>query len=186
MKDLKDWAAVHKVYKQTQSIRKTAKILGISINTVKKLLAMNEAPAYHRTIYKSKPDDYKEQIVEWCCEPYCFNGTRIYRELTSRGYTGSIGSVYRYLRQVNEDIENHISSKATVRHESPHGDQAQFDWTEYDVLIGSRYRKIYCFAMILAASCKKEVCFSLKADADVIYEAIQELFDDLGGVLLNC
>lgn len=186
MKDLKDWAAVHKVYKQTQSIRKTAKILGISINTVKKLLAMNEAPAYHRTIYKSKPDDYKEQIVEWCCELYCFNGNRIYRELTSRGYTGSIGSVYRYLRQVNEDIENHISSKVTVRHESPHGDQAQFDWTDYDVLIGSRYRKIYCFAMILAASCKKEVCFSLKADADVIYEAIQELFDDLGGVLLNC
>lgn len=24
---------------------------------------------------------------------------------------------------------NHISSKATVRHESPPGDQAQFDWT---------------------------------------------------------
>ena len=185
MKDLKDWAAVHNVYKQTQSIRKTAKILGISRNTVKKLLAMNEAPAYHRTIYKSKLDDYKEQIVEWCCEPYCFNGTRIYRELTSRGYTGSIGPVYRYLRQVNEDIRNHISSKATVRHESPPGDQAQFDWTEYDVLIGSRYRKVYCFAMILAASRKKAVCFSLKADADAIYEAIQELFDDLGGVTLE-
>lgn len=129
MKDLKDWTAVHKVYKQTQSIRKTAKILGISRNTVKKLLAMNEAPAYHRTIYKSKLDDYKEQIVEWCCEPYCFNGARICRELVSRGYVGSIGPVYRYLRQVNEDMGNHISSKATVRHESPPGDQAQFDWT---------------------------------------------------------
>lgn len=173
---MQDWAAVHKVYKQTQSIRKTAKILGISRNTVKKLLALNEPPAYHRTIYKSKLDDYKKQIVEWRCEPYCFNGTRIYRELVNRGYTGNIGPIYRYLRQINEDTDGHISSKATVRHESPPGDQAQFDCTEYDVLIGSRYRKVYCFAMILAASRKKAVCFSLKADADAIYEAIQELF----------
>lgn len=182
---MQDWAAVHKVYKQTQSIRKTAKILDISRNTVKKLLALKEPPAYHRTIYKSKLDDYKDQIVEWRCEPYCFNGTRIYRELVNRGYTGSIGPIYRYLRQINEDTGGHISSKATVRHESPPGDQAQFDWTEYDVLIGSRYRKVYCFAMIFAASRKKAVCFSLKADADAIYEAIQELFDDLGGVPLE-
>lgn len=69
MKDLKDWAAVHKVYKQTKSKRETASILDISRNTVKKLLAMKEAPAYHRTLYKSKLDDYKEQIIEWCCEP---------------------------------------------------------------------------------------------------------------------
>ena len=44
----------------------------------------------------------------------------------------------------------HISKKATVRHESPSGDQAQFDWSEYEVVIGGRYRKVYCFAMILA------------------------------------
>ena len=185
MKKIQDWAAVHKVYKQTQSIRKTAKILGISRNTVKKLLAMNAPHAYHRTIYKSKLDDYKDQIVEWRCEPYCFNGTRIYSELVNRGYTGSISPIYRYIRQINEDTGGHISSKATVRHESHPGDQAQFDWTEYDVLIGSRYRKVYCFAMIFAASRKKAVCFSLKADADAIYEAIQELFDDLGGVTLE-
>ena len=39
--------------------------------------------------------------------------------------------------------------------------------------------------MILAASRKKAVCFSLKVDAAAIYEAIQELFDDLGGVTLE-
>ena len=39
--------------------------------------------------------------------------------------------------------------------------------------------------MILAASRKKAVCFSLKEDADAIYEAVQELFDDLGGVTLE-
>src|SRR5690554_2029353 len=39
--------------------------------------------------------------------------------------------------------------------------------------------------MILSACRKKAVCFSLKADANAIYEAIQELFEDLGGVTLE-
>lgn len=39
--------------------------------------------------------------------------------------------------------------------------------------------------MILAASRKKAVCCSLKVDADAIYEAIQELYEDLGGITLE-
>ena len=81
VKDLEDWASVQKVYKQTKSKRATASILGISRNTVKRLLSMTEAPVYHRTKYSSKIDPYKEQIIEWRCEPYDFNGTRIFREL---------------------------------------------------------------------------------------------------------
>lgn len=182
MKDLKDWAAVHRVYSQTKSKRATASILGIARNTVKRLLEMTEEPVYHRRVYHSIIDPFKEQIIEWRCKPYQFNGTRIFRELKARGYAGSIGPVYRYLRRVDEDIGDRISSKATVRHESPLGDQAQFDWTEYQLSVGGRYQTVYCFALILAASRKKTVSFSLKQDADAIYEAVQELFDDLGGV----
>lgn len=181
---LQDWAAVQRVYKQTHSKRGTAKILGISRNTVKKLLELKEEPTYSRTVYKSRLDEYKELIIEWRCEPYEFNGTRIFKELKKKGYSGSIGPVYRFLQRVDEDV-GHISSKATVRIETPPGDQAQFDWSEYSMVIGESERKVYCFAMILAASRKKAVCFSLKVDASAIYEAIQELFDDLGGVTLE-
>ena len=181
---MEDWAAVQRVYKQTGSKRETAKVLGIARNTVKKLLDMAQEPVYKRSIYPSKIDPFKEQIIEWRCAPYEFNGTRIYRELTARGYDGSIGPVYTFLRRIDEDV-GLISSKATVRHESPPGDQAQFDWTEYETTIGQRIRTVYCFSMILAASRKKAVCFSLREDADSIYEAIQELFEDLGGVTLE-
>jgi transposase len=185
VKDLKDWAAVQKVYKQTKSKRKTAKVLGIARNTVRKLLVLSEPPEYRRTVYRSKIDEHKEQIIEWRCEPNCFNGTRIFKELKKKGYGGSIGPIYRYLKKVDEDVGDSISKKATVRHESPPGDQAQFDWTEYEVIVGDRYRKVYCFSMILAASRKKAVCFSLKVDGDAIYEAIQELYDNLGGITLE-
>ncbi len=184
MKNLEDWAAVQRVYKQTKSIHATSESLGIARNTVKKLLKMEEAPKFKPRVYKSILDDYKEQIIVWRCEPYCFNGTRIYRELKILGYTGSIGPVYRYLRKVDEDV-GRISKKATVRHESPPGDQAQFDWSEYQMKIGGKEKTVYCFSMILAASRKKAVCFSLRVDADSIYEAIQELFDDLGGITLE-
>ena len=185
MYDLQDWAAVQRVYKQTRSKRATAKILGMSRNTVRSLLEEKEAPVYKRTVYKSKIDGFKEQIIEWRCEPFLFNGTRIFRELKARGYTGSIGPVYRYLSKIEEDIKDHISSKATVRHESPPGDQAQFDWSPYNVPVDGVITTVYCFSMILSASRKKAVCFSLKADAAAIYEAIQELFEDLGGVTLE-
>ncbi len=184
MYKLQDWAAVQRVYQQTGSKRETARILGISRNTVRKLLELKEEPIYQRTVYRSIIDDYKEQIIEWRCQPYEFNGTRIFKELIKIGYEGSIGPVYRFLRQVDEDSEL-ISSKATVRIETPPGDQAQFDWSEYSMDVGGRIRKVYCFAMILAASRKKAVCFSLKADAAAIYEAIQELFEDLGGITLE-
>lgn len=181
---LQDWAAVQKVYKQTGSKRETARILGYSRNTVRKLLELKEEPEYRRSIYCSCIDEYKEQIIKWRCKPYEFNGTRIFRELKKAGYSGSIGPVYRFLRRVDEDI-GHISSKATVRTETPPGDQAQFDWSEYEMMIGGRMRRVYCFSLILSASRKKAVCFSFKVDATAIYEAIQELFEDVGGVTLE-
>lgn len=119
MKNLEDWAAVQKVYNQTQSKRATAKILRIARNTVKRLIELSEPPEYQRTIYGTKIDKYKEQIIEWRCEPYNYNGTRIFREMKKLGYTGSIGPIYRFLRKVDEDFGDHISKKATVRHESP-------------------------------------------------------------------
>lgn len=184
MYKLQDWAAVQKVYAQTHSKRRTAQILGMSRNTVRRLLEQADTPAYTRTNYKSCIDSYREQVIEWRCKPYEYNGTRIFRELKKKGYEGSIGPVYRLLRRIDEDVES-ISSKATVRVETPPGDQAQFDWSEYSMAIGGRERKVYCFSMVLAASRKKAVCFSLKVDAEAIYEAIQELFEDLGGVTLE-
>lgn len=153
---LQDWAAVQRVYKQTGSKRETARILGISRNTVKKLLELKEEPEYRRSDYKSSLDGYKELILEWRRKPNEFNGTRIFRELKKKGYTGNIGSVYRFLQQIDEDT-GLISSKATVRIETPPGDQAQFDWSEYSMVIGGRERKVYCFTMILVASRRKRM-----------------------------
>ena len=61
MYDLQDWAAVQRVYKQTRSKRATAKILGMSRNTVRSLLEEKETSVYKRLVYNSKIDDFKNR-----------------------------------------------------------------------------------------------------------------------------
>ena len=88
------------------------------------------------------------------------------------------------MKKIDEDKRD-ISLNATVRIETPPGDQAQFDWSPYDLEVGFRIRTVYCFTMILSACRKKAVCFSLLSDANAIYKAIQELYDELGGITLE-
>lgn len=183
MKDLQQWAAVTELHRQKVPKQQIAKQLNISRNTVKRLLSLKEEPRYIREHYPSKMEPYMEKIILWRTDPeYDFNGTRIFRELKKLGYTGTINPIYRALQKLDEESCGEISKKATVRVETPPGDQAQFDWSEYQVPVNCQIRTIYCFSLVLAASRKKAVCFSLTVDAEAIYEAIQELFDDLGGI----
>ena len=180
MKDVHDWINVKRMYKHGVNISQIARRMNISRNTVKKLLKQESEPKYKRTRTRSKIDIYKEKIKAWFLEDD-FIGTRIHEELVGLGYTGSINPIYRYLRTLKDD-KNGISKKATVRIETPPGDQAQFDWSPYKMVIGNEIRNVICFTMILASCREKSIVFSLTEDADAIYEAIQELYEDLGGV----
>lgn len=185
MKNLKEWAAVQELHKRKVPKLKIEKQLGISRNTVKKLIELKEEPKYTREHYATKVDPYMDLIRLWRTSPeFDFNGTRIFRELKARGYTGTINPVYRALKKIDGE-KGGISPAATVRIETPPGDQAQFDWAHYEMKIAGRIRTVYCFSMILAACRKKAICFSLSSNSDSIYEAIQELFEDLGGITLE-
>ena len=100
----------------------------MSRNTVKRLIRLKEEPKYTREHYPSKVDPYIDQVIIWRTSPdYEFKGTRIFRELKKIGYDGTINPIYRALKKIDED-KSEISSRATVRIETPPGDQAQFDW----------------------------------------------------------
>lgn len=179
---MQDWIAVKRLYKNGVKKQQIAKQLHMSRNTVKRLLKAKEEPSYTRNVYRSKVDSYQELITEWYLSPeYSYIGTRIYRELKKLGYTGSINPVYRFLKKL--DGEKHkINPKATQRIETPPGEQAQFDWSEYDVVINNVITKVYCFSIVMAFSRDKRILFSLSCDGDAIYEAIQELFNEFGGI----
>ena len=182
MKDLRDWFTVNQLYQKGVPIKQIAKTLEMSKNTVKRLIKLEEPPKYIRETTVTKIDCYKDKIRMWYLnENYDFNGTRIFNELCKLGYKGSMSPIYRFLEVLDEE-KNAISKKATRRIETPPGDQAQFDWSEYVMPVADVRTKVYCFSMILSYSRKKAILFSLAVDGLSIYEAIQDLFIDLGGV----
>jgi len=182
VKDVYDCETVKRLFKSGMKIKAIARTLKMSKNTVKKLIKAEEAPRYKREYYKTKIDEYKPRITEWYLSPqYDFNGTRIYRELKKIGYTGSINPIYRFLAKLS-DQKSDVSKLATERIETPYGDQAQFDWSPYKMMIGGILTEINCIVMILSASRMKAGVFSKNVDGESIYEAIQELFEDFGGV----
>lgn len=182
MKDLRDWHTVKNMYNKGIPIKQIARELNMSKNTVKSLIKKEEEPKYSRASRSTKIDKFKDNIREWFLDKrYDFNGTRIYNELCKLGYDGTINPIYRYLETLNEE-KGRISQRATVRFETPPGDQAQFDWGEYITVIAGENVKIYCFTMILSYSRKKAAVCSLSANGVAIYEAIQDLFIELGGV----
>ncbi len=179
---MQDWIAVKRLYRSGMKIKTIARQLGMSKNTVKRLIKLEEEPQYIRVVNTTKIDGYKDQIRRWYLEPeFNFIGTRIFRELKSLGYTGSMGPVYRFLN-ILKDEKRKINSSATDRIETPLGDQAQFDWAEYTTVVNHQITKVYCFSMILSSSRVKDIVFSLTVDGDAIYEAIQDLFSSFGGV----
>jgi transposase len=183
VKDLHDWIHVDRLHRQGVAIKEIARRMHMSKNTVKRLLKQREEPKYQRRTKRTKVDPYKEKIKNWYLEDG-FIGTRIYEELQKIGYTGGINPVYRYLRELKE-AKQAIPLKATVRFETQPADQAQFDWSPYKMVIGKEIKIVICFTLILAFSRMKAMVFSLLEDSDSIYEAIQELFEDLGGVTLE-
>ena len=140
---MQDWHAVKKLYDKGVPKKQIAKQLKMSKNTVKRLLALDGEPVYRRERSPTKVDDYKDIIRIWYLDgEYAFIGTRIFNELVKRGYTGTINPIYRYLKTLDAE-KGQISRKATVRFETPPGDQAQFDWAEYIMDIGGKKTKIY-------------------------------------------
>jgi transposase len=182
VKDLRDWHTVKNMYNKGVPIKQIARELKMSKNTVKSLIKKEDEPKYSRETRPTKVDKYKDNIRKWYLEKeYSFNGTRIYNELCKLGYEGTINPVYRFLETL-DDERILISKRASQRFETPPGDQAQFDWGEYEVYIGARKTKIYCFTMVLSYSRKKAAVCSLTVNGSAIYEAIQDLFTELGGV----
>ena len=182
MKDVRDWYTVKNMHNKGVPIKQIARELNMSKNTVKSLIKKEAEPKYSRSVSVTSIDAYKDKIREWYLDKrYDYIGTRIFNELCKLGYEGSINPVYRYLETLNEE-KTLISKRATVRFETPPGDQAQFDWGEYQMVIAGVETTIYCFTMILSYSRKKAAICSMAVNGVAIYEAIQDLFIELGGV----
>lgn len=165
---------------QGHSIRQTARLSGHSRNTVRSLLRGQRATKQAETRgRKSKLDDFKQYLRERFLQTG-LSGTRLCGELRQMGFTGSVSAVRRFLQTI-EKAE--VSSQATVRFETPPGEQSQVDWAEigyYRDAAGCR-RKVYAFVMVLSYSRMLFVEFVTSISTESLIDCHQKAFAYFGG-----
>ena len=175
---MEEWTTIRCLKNKGYSIRKIAKILNKSRNTIKKAINDHQGPKYNIKIPRiSSLEAFKEQI-ETMIYKHNFIGSRILEEIKKIGYKGSSSAFYNYLKTIN-GAKN--TNKISKPYNTAPGKQAQFDWSEYSIEINGKTRTIYIFNLILSYSRKKKFIASLSQDQASVLEAIEEALKYFGG-----
>ena len=145
-----------------------ARRFNCSINTVNKYLNI-QANNNSTRKYTSKLDDFKGIIIEKT-DDFSANGRAIFNFIKDKGFTGSYGTVSKFIREHKQEEQN----KATMRFETTPGFQAQVDWKENFKLINrdGKQFEINIFLMILGYSRYKYIELTLDKTQDTLFECI--------------
>lgn len=170
---------VKDLYRQGHSIKHIGRMTGHSRNTVRKMLREAGPIQRARKRRQSKLDEYKAFLKKRYGETG-LSAVRLTEEIRSMGFTGSVDIVRRYL---NELDRQRFPEKATVRFETPPGEQAQVDWAEIGSFIdGSGLRrKVHAFVMLLSYSRMLYVEFTLGMRIEELIRCHQNAFEYFGG-----
>ena len=145
-----------------------ARRFNCSVNTVNKYLNVQKNKKNTRK-YSSKLDDFKGIVIEKI-DDYSANGRAVFNFIKDKGYTGSYGTVSKFIRDHKQEEQN----KATMRFETTPGFQAQVDWKENFRIINKEGKEfeINIFLMILGYSRYKYIELTLDKTQDTLFECI--------------
>ena len=156
--------------------RRLAHTVGVSRNTVKRALAMKDEPHYQR---KESPNPAIEPFKEYIYERLIvkqLRGSRVLKELRAKGYDGSQSAFYRYTATLE-----HTVKRTFHPYETAPGEQAQFDWSPYTILIDNIWTKVYVFIFLLGFSRYRIYQASLSQTLPSVFEAMENSIVQIGG-----
>lgn len=176
---MNEWWTIRILKSKGLSIKKIARQLGFSRNTVRKYLRSDKPPQYTNTQQvNQKIAPYVDVIKVMVTND--FIGSRILEELRKKGYQGPQATFYRHLKHLKGGI---LPNKAVMRYETKPGEQGQYDWSEYTVSIGGVLTKVYISSMILGFSRRQHYFASFdNMNQGIIFEALEDSFRHFGGV----
>jgi len=180
MLDMEDWMEIKDLHRQGHSIRQICQLTGYSRNTVRKVLRQSVPRQKPRKQRVSLLDEYKPYLRERYLETG-LSAVRLLGEVKQMGFTGSVDILRRYLNSLDEP--RRLLTRATVRFETPPGEQAQVDWAECGSFVdeAGKRRKVYAFVMVLSFSRMLYVEFTLHMRLEQLIGCHQNAFDYFGG-----
>lgn len=165
---------------QGHSMRAVARMTGHARTTVHRALHPEQRTPPRKRGRKSGLEPHKDYLRDRYLTTG-LSGVRLHEELRSMGYTGAIDSVQRFLKEL--DIPRQALTKATVRFETPPGEQAQVDWADvgYYTDDEGKQRKVYAFVMILSYSRALYVEFTTRMNLPELIACHQRAFVHFNG-----
>ncbi len=175
------------------SIRRIARDLGIARWTVKRELGRVEAERSGQASPSSLPtpparraaslDAYAGVIDEFLQRYPNMTAVRVWEELRARGFSGCYSVVRNHVRRVRP----RPAKEPVVRFETPPGQQAQMDYSTYDIDFSEEgRRRVYLFSYILSWSRRQYLRFVESQDFATTLREHVRAFTHLGGVAATC
>ena len=180
---MEDWAEVHRLFhREGMAKAAIARRLGMSRNTVDRLLALREPPRYVRVSTGSCLDPFRERIAAMLATDPTVRATVIRERLRPAGYTGGITILKDHLARVRPGF---LAARAFQRTTYAPGEIGQVDWwhTGAQVPVGrGRTREAFGLVTTLPFSAAHAITFTLSRTVGDLRPALLGCLVRLGGV----
>ncbi len=172
-----------------ESQRAISRALGIARDTVKGILQQQEQrraqgeSAIERELSPpraprpSKLDEYEKDIDAALTLHENLTAIRLHEMLVARGFTGGYTIVREHLRQLHAERKPKVEVYEVV--ETPPGQQAQFDWSPYELEGGL---KIQLWSCTLSWSRGRSFRAEENTKQTTVLNCLEQSFEDFGGV----
>jgi transposase len=179
---VQDWAEVHRLHHRERVPQaEIARRLGMSRNTVARLLSLSAPPRYERAGRGSKLDPFKDAVVAMLREDPKVPATVICERLRREGFDGEITILKNWLRQVRPQF---AAAAGFQRTSYLPGEICQLDWwhTGVRVPVGKdATREALGLVATLPASAAHAVVFTLSKTTADLCAALMGCLQRLGG-----
>jgi transposase len=180
---VEDWAEVHRLFHR-EGLAKAAiaRRLGMSRNTVDRLLELAEPPRYARTPAGSQLDLFAGQIAAMLAEDPTVRATVIRERLRRDGYAGGITILKEHLARVRPGF---LAARTYQRTAYAPGEIGQVDWwhTGAQVPVGHGHtREAFGLVTALPFSAAHAITFTLSRTVADLRTGLLGCLVRLGGV----
>ena len=168
---------IHRLFHEGYGIRKIARTLKLSRDSVKRYLDQPNPPK-PVIVRASKLDPFREEIQRLLEKDPTVSSSVLFQRLIPQGYTGRTSILREYLQEIRPK-----EKRAYIRFESAPGKQFQVDWGHFgSLLYGKTPRKLYCLAVIEAHSRMLYGEFTHSQKQEALHQALLNAFLFFGGV----
>lgn len=172
-----DYAVIKALKARGIYTKDIAQQMQVHPKTISRALQRGSAPQPGRKRGESKLDPYKAQVDQLLAEGV-WNGQVIYREIEAAGYDGQLTILRDYI-QPKRALR---AGRATVRFETPPGQQLQSDWAEIETVIAGQPTKVHFQVNTLGYSRRFHFWCTDSQDAEHTYEGLIRSLEYFGGV----